>query len=93
MSFKDAFTRNSNSSENLRYDDNAAYHFYMTILIIVVLPLAYSIIKTIANPFSHIPNLSEVEKKRQFRDKISKFKKENRYAYITFKFVLKVPIY
>jgi hypothetical protein len=58
MSFKETFTRNSNSSENLRYDDNAAYHFYMTILIITVLPLAYSLIKTITNPFSHIPTLS-----------------------------------
>ena len=90
MSFRDTFTRNSNSSENLRYDDNAAYHFYITILILVVVPLGYNIAKTILNPFSHIPTLSELEKKRQFRDKISKFKKENKYNYISFKFVLKV---
>jgi preprotein translocase subunit Sec63 len=89
MSFKDTFTR-TNSSENLRYDDNAAYHFYMTILIIVVIPLTYSLLKTIFNPFSHIPTLSDLEKRRQFRDKISKFKKENKYSYITFKFILKV---
>ncbi len=75
MSFRDTFTRNSNSSENLRYDDNAAYHFYITILIIVCIPLGWSILKTILNPFSHIPNLNELEKKRQFRDKIAKFKK------------------
>lgn len=58
----------------------------------MVIPLAYSIIRTILNPFSHIPTLSELEKKRQFRDKISKFKKENKYSYITFKFVLKVVL-
>lgn len=91
MSFRDAFTRGS-SSENLRYDDAAAYHFYMTVLIIVGLPLGWSILKTITNPFSHIPTLSELEKKRQFRDKIAKFKKENKYGFITFRFVLKVKI-
>lgn len=90
MSFREAFTRNSNSSEQLRYDDAAAYHFCITLLIIAFLPLAYSILKTILAPFSHIPTLNELEKKRQFRDKIQRFKKENRYNYITFKFVLKV---
>lgn len=74
MSFRDTFTRSS-GSENLRYDDAAAYHFYITILIIVVVPLGWSVLKTIANPFSHIPTLSELEKKKQFRDKIAKFKK------------------
>ena len=90
MSFRETFTRSSNSSEQLRYDDTAAYHFFITILIIIFLPLLYSIIKTIFNPFSHIPTLDELEKKRQFRDKIKKFKKDNRYNFITFKFVLKV---
>lgn len=74
MSFRDTFTRSS-SSENLRYDDAAAYHFYITILIIVVVPLGWSVLKTITNPFSHIPTLSELEKKKQFRDKIARFKK------------------
>ena len=60
MSFRDAFTRSSTSSENLRYDDAAAYHFYITILIIVGLPLGWSIFKTILNPFSYIPNLKEI---------------------------------
>lgn len=90
MSFRDTFTRNSNSSENLRYDDAAAFHFYITILIIVVVPLGWSLFKTLLNPFSHIPTLSQLEQKRQFRDKIAKFKKENRYTFLTFKFVLKV---
>jgi hypothetical protein len=74
----------------LRYDDAAAYHFFITLLIIAFLPLCYSIVKTILYPFSHIPTLDDLEKKRQFRDKIQKFKKENRYNYITFKFGLKV---
>ena len=60
MSFRDAFTRNNNSSDNLRYDDAAAYHFYITVLIIVALPLAWSILSTMLNPFSHIPNLKEL---------------------------------
>lgn len=58
MSFREAFTRNSNSSEQLRYDDAAAYHFCITLLIIVFLPLTYSILKTILAPFSHIPTLN-----------------------------------
>ena len=91
MSFRDTFTRSSSSSEGLRYDDAAAYHFYITVLIIGVLPLGWSLLKTVTSPFSHIPTLSEVEKKRQFRDKIAKFKKENRFNYITFGFFLKVP--
>jgi hypothetical protein len=62
----------------------------VTILIIIFLPLCYSILKTIINPFSHIPTLDELEKKKQFRDKIEKFKKDNRYNYLTFKFALKV---
>ena len=74
MSFRDTFTRGG-SSENLRYDDAAAYHFYITILIIAAVPLTWSILKTIFNPFSHIPNLNQLEQKRQFRDKIGKFKK------------------
>ena len=60
MSFRDTFTRSSNSSENLRYDDAAAYHFYVTVLLILGIPLAWSILKTILNPFSHIPSLSEL---------------------------------
>ena len=69
MSFRDAFTRSSTSSENLRYDDAAAYHFFITILIIVGLPLGWSIIKTIINPFSYIPNLKEIEKKNANEEK------------------------
>lgn len=57
MSFKDTFTRNSNSSENLQYDDTAAYHFFTTILLIVSVPLLYNIIKSILNPFGYIPRL------------------------------------
>jgi translocation protein SEC63 len=90
MSFRDAFTRSSNSSENLRYDDAAAYHFYITMLLIVGLPLGWSILFTFLNPFSHIPSLSLLEKKRQFRDKIIKFKRSNRFSFFTFKFVLKL---
>lgn len=93
MSFRDAFTRSSTSSENLRYDDAAAYHFYMTVLIIVGIPLGWSIIKTVSNPFSHIPSLPELEKKRQFRDKIAKFRRENKFSFVTFRFILKVGIY
>ena len=57
MSFRDTFTRSQTSSENLQYDDTAAYHFYTTILLIVLIPISYSIIKTIKNPFGYIPKL------------------------------------
>lgn len=61
MSFRETFTRSSNSSEKLQYDDLAAYHFLITVLIIAFIPLAYSIVSTILSPFSHIPNLKELE--------------------------------
>jgi hypothetical protein len=74
MSFRDTFTRNSSSNENLQYDDTAAYHFLATILIIVALPLLYNIFKTILNPFGYIPKLKDIEGKPQFIKKIAKFK-------------------
>ena len=57
MSFRDTFTRSQTSSDNLQYDDAAAYHFYTTMLILVLIPISYSIIKTLKNPFGHIPKL------------------------------------
>lgn len=74
MSFRDTFTRGS-GSENLQYDDTAAYHFCTTMLILIAVPLFYSIIKSILYPFSHIPSLHEIEKKPQFKEKVKKFKK------------------
>lgn len=90
MSFRDSFTRDSSSSENLQYDDAAAYHFYLTMLLLITLPLLYHIIKTILNPFAHIPNLKQIEQKKQFKSRIQKFKKEYRFNYATKGFVLKV---
>ena len=90
MSFRDTFTRSESSSENLQYDDNAAYHFYTTILLLVFLPLTYSVIKTVLNPFGHIPHLKEIEKKPHFIKKITKFKKENRLNYLSCWFIFKV---
>lgn len=75
MSFRDTFTRSDTSSENLQYDDTAAYHFYTTLLILVLIPISYSVLKTIRNPFGHIPRLESIEKKPQFIKKINKFKK------------------
>lgn len=93
MSFRDTFTRNSNSNENLQYDDTAAYHFFATILILVSVPLLYTIIKPILNPFGYIPRLKDIENKPQFSKKIAKFKKENRYKFVTCWFVVKVHQY
>lgn len=92
MSFRETFTRSSSNSEHLRYDDTAAYHFGITILIILACPLAYSLLSAVLRPFSHIPQLDDLQKKRHFRDKIARFKKENRHAYFTFKFVLKTVV-
>ena len=89
MSFRDTFTRND-SSENLQYDDNASYHFFTTILLLVLLPLLYSIIKTILNPFGNIPRLKEIEKEPHFVKKVAKFKQENRFSYFGCWFVFKV---
>lgn len=67
MSFKDTFTRDSSSNENLQYDDAAAYHFYLTMLLLITIPLIYSIFKSVLNPFGHIPDLKDIENKSQFK--------------------------
>lgn len=90
MSFRESFTRSSN--ENLQYDDAAAQHFFMTILIIVVLPLLYSLLKSALFPFSHIKSLSQLEKEPRFKAKILKYKKENRFKFLTFGYVLKLVL-
>ena len=69
MSFKDTFTRDS-TSHHLRYDDTAFHHFFVTLLLIIGVPLAYSVVSNILNPFKHIKGLDEIAKKRMFRDKI-----------------------
>ncbi len=75
MSFRDTFTRNQSDSENLSYDDNAASYFIVTILTLVLVPLLYSLLSNILNPFSHFPELKETEKLPMFREKAEKFKK------------------
>lgn len=90
MSFRETFGRSSSSSENLRYDDLASYHFLVTLLVIAIVPLGYSILKTIFNPFGRFPNVTHLQEKRQFREKIDRFKKEHRYSYITCGFVFKI---
>ena len=90
MSFRDTFTRNSSGKENLQYDDVAFHHFFITLLLVIALPLLYTVIRTILNPFRHLPNLKEIEQKKQFQDKIARFKKENKYSYVTVGFVFKV---
>jgi hypothetical protein len=44
-------------------------------LLLIIVPLFYNIIKAILNPFGHIPNLKDIENKPQFTKKIIKFKK------------------
>jgi hypothetical protein len=90
MSFRDTFTKSS-SSENLQYDDNAAYHFYVTILAIVGVGLAWSVSRRILYPFAHITSLELVENSPHFKEKIQRFKKDNRWSYVSFTFILKVP--
>ena len=90
MSFRDTFTRDSSGKENLQYDDVAFHHFFITLLLVIVLPLLYTVVRTILNPFRHLPNLKEIEDKKQFQDKISRFKKDNKYSYITCGFIFKV---
>jgi len=60
MSFKDSFTRDSSGKENLQYDDLAFHHFFITILLVVAVPMLYTVLKTILNPFGHLPKLKEV---------------------------------
>lgn len=93
MSFRDTFTRDSSGKENLQYDDVAFHHFFITLLLVIAVPLLYTVIRTILNPFRHLPNLKEIETKKQFSEKIARFKKDNKYNFITIGFVLKVVLY
>lgn len=92
MSFRDSFTRNTSGKENLQYDDIAFHHFFITLLLVIFLPLLYTVIRTIINPFRHLPNLKDIEEKRQFQSKIKRFKKDNKFSYVTVGFVFKVFI-
>lgn len=93
MSFRDSFTRNTSGKENLQYDDVAFHHFFITLLLVIVIPLFYTVIRTILNPFRHLPNLKDIENKKQFQEKIARFKKDNRYSYLTVGFVVKVLLH
>ena len=82
MSFVNAFIKSFISS--------VATYLIIAILITLGFSLGWSILKTVLNPFHHNPNFQEIEKNILFRDKIVNFKKENRFRFVTFKFILKV---
>ena len=60
MSFRDTFTRNESGNENLQYDDISFHHFFITILLVIFIPLFYNIIKTLLNPFGYVPKLKDI---------------------------------
>lgn len=45
MGFKEAFTRGQEEEKNLLFDDDAFYYFAVSMLSIIILPLAYSVLK------------------------------------------------
>jgi translocation protein SEC63 len=47
MGFKEAFTRGQEEENNLLFDDDAFYYFAISMLTIIILPLAYSVLKPI----------------------------------------------
>lgn len=46
-SFKDTFTRDQGGDNNLQYDDTAFYYFFLTLLVLAIIPLIISIINQI----------------------------------------------
>jgi hypothetical protein len=62
----------------------------MTVLIIAFVPLVYSILKSALFPFSHMKIIKSLDKELSFKDKIAKYKKDNRYKFFTFGYVLKI---
>lgn len=56
MSFRDTFTRGS-GNQNLQYDDSASMYFIVTLLIVIILPLVVSILKSILFPLRNIKGI------------------------------------
>ena len=50
-------------------------------LLLIIVPLFYNIIKAILNPFGHIPNLKDIENVYRFIDKVKK--EDSKYNIIT----------
>lgn len=46
-SFKDTFTRDQGGDSNLQYDDTAFYYFFLTLLVLAIIPLIISILRQI----------------------------------------------
>lgn len=92
MSFRDTFTRSSSSSENLQYDDTASMHFLATVLCLVGLALLYSLAKNVLFPWGRVRGLAQAEKNSVLKPKVQRFKRERRYAFLSFWFVLKVAL-
>ena len=46
-SFKDTFTRDQGGENNLQYDDTAFYYFFLTLLVLAIIPLIISIFRQI----------------------------------------------
>ena len=89
MSFRDTFTRGS-GNEHLQYDDTASMFFVATVLLVVTLWLAIHLLKKVMRPWGDIRGLKEAASNPALKQKVIQFKKERRYSFITFWFVLKV---
>jgi preprotein translocase subunit Sec63 len=89
MSFRDTFTRSS-SSENLQYDDTASLHFLATVMSILSVALLYNIGKKALFPWGNVRGLKEAGKNSVMKAKVERFKKERRYSFLTFWWLLKL---
>ena len=91
MSFRDTFTRGS-ANEHLQYDDTASMFFVSTVLLVLTAWLAVHLLRKILWPWGDIKGFKEAASNPALKHKVAQFKKERRYSFLTFWFVLKVNI-
>jgi hypothetical protein len=89
MSFRDTFTRGS-SNENLQYDDTASMFFIATVMVVLTIALAVHLFKKVLRPWGNVNGLKLAELNPILKAKVSKFKQERRYSFISLWFVIKV---
>ena len=85
MGFKDTFGKDSSDS-NLQYDDGAFYYFIFCLLLLVALPLFYSLVKQVFK----FKTSQRACRCQDCKEKESKLLKENRFKWIDKWFLLKV---
>ena len=88
-SIKDTFTRDQGGDSNLQYDDTAFYYFFLTILVLAIIPLIISILRQIFFD-SESSKLNRNCQCQPCKAKVQQLKKELSYNWFNKSLLLKV---